>query len=116
MATNNRVQSRKSSTQSSQASYPQDDTEFSKHTSNEQSAANHGSETNVIENMIDDIKDGINQVAHQLSHGMSFEEDKENKVDSPSEKSLSSLESDMAAKLAQPDLVPPDVTYLTCDW
>ena len=29
--------------------------------------------------------------------------------DSHSQKSLSSLESDMAAKLAQPDLVPPDV-------
>ena len=59
--------------------------------------------------MIDDIKDGINKVANQLSQGMSFEEDNENKVESPSERSLSSLESDMAAKLAQPDLVPPDV-------
>ena len=61
--------------------------------------------------MIDDIKDGINKVAHQLSHGMSFDENnlKGDNSDSHSQKSLSSLESDMAAKLAQPDLVPPDV-------
>jgi len=110
LASNARSQSRHSSTQSSQASYHQGDVDFGTTTANAKSVSDDRQMGNEIEYMIDDIKDGINKVAHQLSQGMSFEEDKTkgDSSDSQSEKSLSSLESDMAAKLAQPDLVPPD--------
>ena len=110
LASNGRSQSRQSSTQSSQASYHQDDVDFGKTAANEKSISDDRQRGNEIEYMIDDIKDGINKVAHQLSQGMSFEEEKTkgDSSDSQSEKSLSSLESDMAAKLAQPGLVPPD--------
>ena len=69
-----------------------------------------GPDVTAIESLIDDISNGINKVANQLSHGLSFDKDsKEESVDNHSQKSVSSLESDMTAKLAQPSLVPPDI-------
>ena len=68
-----------------------------------------GPDVTAIENLIDDISNGINKVANQLSTGLSFDKDSKESLDSHSHKSVSSLESDMTAKLAQPSLVPPDV-------
>ena len=58
---------------------------------------------------IESFVDGINNVARQLSQGLSFDDDTKEELDGQSHKSDSSLDSNMTAKLAQPNLVPPDV-------
>ena len=66
-------------------------------------------DASTVESLIDDLSDGINKVARQLSQGLSFDADAKESLDSQSRKSGSSLDSDMTNKLAQPNLVPPDV-------
>ena len=62
-----------------------------------------------IEGLVDELSKGINKVAAELSRGLSVDKDTKEGRDNLSNKSDSSLDSNMAAKLAQANLVPPDV-------
>ena len=62
-----------------------------------------------IKDLVQEISNGIHKVAAELSKGLSLSKDTSEDKNSISSKSDSSLSSDMTAKLAQADLIPPDV-------